>query len=210
MNSTDPRIDLYLADGCMRCPKGGTPQCKVNSWREELKQLRRILLDCGLKEELKWKVPCYTWQNRNILVMAAFKDYCALSFFKGAQLDDTYNFLDKPGENTQTVRLIRFTNVQEILNSEDILKACIFDAIEVEKAGVKVEPKKTDDYSIPEEFQKKMDELPALKTAFGALTPGRQKAYILYFSAPKQSKTRVARIEKYSMHILNGKGLYDR
>ena len=186
----NPGVDTYLSEGCYRCPNGGTPNCKVLSWQEEMKLLRRILLDCGLTEELKWKVPCYTYHNRNILIMAAFKEYTAVSFFKGALLNDAEGILIKPGENTQTVRLIPFTNVSGIIELEDILKAYIFEAIEIEMAGLKVELKKTSDLSIPEEFQKRLDEAPGLKTAFEALTPGRQRGYLFYFSAPKQSQTR--------------------
>ncbi|MBA4462864.1 MAG: YdeI/OmpD-associated family protein [Nitrosopumilaceae archaeon] len=177
---------------------------------EELKQLRTILLDCGLTEELKWGVPCYTFQNSNIVLMSAFKEYCALGFFKGALLKDANGILDKPGENTQAARQIRFTNVREIVEMEPVLKAYIDEAIEVEKAGLKVDFKKTLEFEIPEEFQNKLDEIPALKTAFEALTPGRQRAYLLYFSQPKQSKTRESRVEKCMPQILDGKGLHDR
>lgn len=203
-------VDLYFTDGCGRCSLGGTPQCKVNRWREELTQLRAIVLDCGLQEESKWGVPCYTFQQKNILVVAAFKDYCAISFFKGALLADTDGILAMPGENSQSGRLIRFTNVRELVKLKPIIKAYIFEAIEIEKAGLKVEFKKPAEFHIPEEFQHKLDELPALKAAFDALTPGRQKGYLLHFAAPKQAKTRAARVEKSVQHILNGKGLMDR
>jgi uncharacterized protein YdeI (YjbR/CyaY-like superfamily) len=210
MTRLNPKVDSYLIEGCGRCSLGGTPECKVNNWQEELEQLRTILLDCGLAEELKWGVPCYTFQNSNVVIMSAFKEYCALSFFKGALLKDAQGILDKPGEHTQAARLIRFTNVQEIMDMESILKAYVYEAIEVEKAGLKVDFTKTLEFAIPEEFQNKLDEIPALKTAFEALTPGRQRAYLLYFSQPKQSKTRVSRVEKYMQQILDGKGLHDR
>ncbi|NRD79901.1 YdeI/OmpD-associated family protein [Bacillus sp. BRMEA1] len=205
MNS---KVDEYLAEGCMRCPLGGTPDCKVHNWEEELKKLRIILLDCGLTEELKWSQPCYTYEKRNIVIMSAFKEYCAINFIKGSLLKDANGILIKPGENTQVGRQIKFTNVRDIVKMEPILKEYIYEAIEVEKSGVKPNIKKNPE-PIPEELQKKLDEIPAFKTAFEALTPGRQRAYILYFSAPKQSKTKESRIEKYMAKILNGKGLND-
>lgn len=201
---TSPKIDAYLSEGCMRCKLGGTPNCKVHSWQEELKILRTILLDCGLTEELKWSQPCYTYQKRNIVIMAAFKEYCAINFVKGSMLKDTNGILIK---HTQVGRQIRFTNVRDIVEMEPILKAYIYEAIEVEKSGVKPHVEKNPE-PIPEEFQNKLDEIPALKTAFEALTPGRQRAYIIYFSAPKQSKTRESRIEKYMQQILDGKPFY--
>ena len=168
-----------------------------------------IVLDCGLTEELKWGVPCYTFQKTNIVLIHGFKEYCALLFFKGALLNDPKGILIQQTENVQSARQIRFTSVREIVKMKSILKAYIFEAIEVEKAGLKVNFKKTEEFTIPEEFQKKLDKIPALKTAFKALTPGRQRAYIFYFSAPKQSKTRESRVEKYMQQILNGKGLDD-
>lgn len=168
-----------------------------------------IILDCGLTEELKWGVPCYTFQKSNIVLMHGFKEYCALLFFKGVLLNDTNGILIQQTENVQSARQVRFTNVQEIVEMEPILKAYIFEAIKVEKAGLKVNFKKITNLNIPEEFQNKLDEIPALKTAFKALTPGRQRAYVLYFSAPKQSKTRKSRVEKCVQQILNGKGLND-
>ena len=209
MTEMNPKVDQYLMEGCGRCKFGGTPECKVHNWPEELIKLREILLACGLTEEVKWGVPCYTFEKKNIAIMSAFKEYASLSFFKGALLKDTHGLLDKPGENTQSARLIRFTDVHEIVKMEPVLKAYIHEAIEVEKAGLKVDFKGADEYSIPEEFQKKMDEMPALKEAFEALTPGRQKAYLLYFAGAKQSKTREARVEKYIPKILEGIGFYD-
>ena len=182
---------------------------KAKKWQEELKKLRMIILDCQLTEELKWGVPCYTFQKHNIVLIHAFKEYCALFFFKGALLKDAKSILIQPTKNTQATRQIRFTHVQEIVKMETILKAYIDEAIKVEKAGLKVNFKKTAEFIIPEEFQNKLDEIPALKTAFDALTPGRQRAYILYFSAAKQSKTRESRVEKWMQQILKGKGLDD-
>jgi uncharacterized protein YdeI (YjbR/CyaY-like superfamily) len=204
--NTNP--ETYFTDGCGRCKFGGTPKCKVNNWRKELKSLRSIALDCGLQEESKWGVPCYTYHDKNILLISAFKNYCAISFFKGVLLNDSCKILDKPGENSQSTRLIKFTNIQQIKENQDILKAYIFNAIEVEKSGLKVEFSKNQE-SIPDELKIKMNELPEFKIAFEALTKGRQRGYILYFSKPKQSKTRVSRIEKYIPKILDGKGIND-
>ena len=181
---------------------------KAQKWQEEIKKLRLIILDCQFTEELKWGVPCYTFQKSNIVLIHVFKEYCALLFFKGALLNDANRILIQQTENTQAARQIRFTNVREIVEMEPVLKTYIYEAIEVEKAGLKVNFKKNPE-PIPEEFQNKLDEIPALKTAFDALTPGRQRAYILYFSAPKQSKTRESRVEKCMQQILNGKGLND-
>jgi uncharacterized protein YdeI (YjbR/CyaY-like superfamily) len=182
---------------------------KAKKWQEEFEKLRMIILDCGLTEELKWGKPCYTFQKSNIVIIQGFKEYCALMFCKGALLNDPNGILKKPGENTQAARQIRFTNVREIVEMEPILKAYIYEAIEAEKAGLKVNFKKNPEPT-PEELQNKLDEIPALKTAFDALTPGRQRAYILYFSAAKQSKTRESRVEKCMQQILNGKGLDDQ
>ena len=182
---------------------------KAKKWREEFEKLRMIILDCQLTEEMKWGVPCYTFEKSNIVLIHGFKEYCAILFHKGALLKDTNNILIQQTENVQAARQIRFTNVQEIAKMEAILKAYIYEAIEVEKAGLEVNFKKTTEFTIPEEFQNKLDEIPALKTAFEALTPGRQRAYIFHFSQPKQSKTRESRVEKYMQQILSGKGLND-
>jgi uncharacterized protein YdeI (YjbR/CyaY-like superfamily) len=182
---------------------------KTKKWQEELEKLRTIVLDCRLTEELKWGVPCYTFQKANIVLIHVFKEYCAFLFFKGALLNDTNGILIQQTKNVQAGRQIRFTNVREIVKMKPILKAYIYEAIEVEKAGLKVNFKKATEFIIPEEFQNKLNKIPALKTAFNALTPGRQRAYILYFSAPKQSKTRESRVEKCMQQILNGKGLND-
>ena len=182
---------------------------KARTWQEEFEKLRMIILDCGLTEELKWGAPCYTFEKRNIVLIHGFKEYCALLFFKGALLKDAKRILITQTDNVQAARQIRFTNAREIVKMKPILKAYIYEAIEVEKAGLKVSFKKTSEFKVPEEFQNKLDEIPALKTAFDALTPGRQRAYILYFSAPKQSRTRKSRVEKYMQQILTGKGLND-
>jgi uncharacterized protein YdeI (YjbR/CyaY-like superfamily) len=191
----NPKVDKYLN--------------KAKKWQKEFEKLRTIVLDCGLTEELKWGVPCYTYQKSNVVLIHGFKEYCALLFFKGALLKDARGILIQQTENVQAARQIRFTNIREIIEMEPILKAYIYEAIEVEKAGLKVKMKKTSEFKIPEEFQNKLDEIPALKTAFDALTPGRQRAYLFYFSQPKQSKTRQSRIEKCMQQILNGKGLSD-
>ena len=182
---------------------------KAKNWQEEIRKLRTIVLDCGLTEELKWGCPSYMFQKSNIVLIHVFKEYCALLFFKGALLNDANGILIQQTENVQSARQVRFTNVKEIGKLEKILKAYIYEAIEVEKAGLKVELKKTTAYTIPEEFENKLNEMPALKTAFKALAPGRQRAYLLHFSQPKQSKTRQSRIENCMQDILNGKGLND-
>jgi uncharacterized protein YdeI (YjbR/CyaY-like superfamily) len=181
----------------------------AKTWKEELKQLRTIVLDCDLTEELKWGVPCYSFEKSNIVLIHVFKEYCALLFFKGALLKDPKRILVQQTENVQAARQIRFTNVREIVKMKPILKAYIYEAIEVEEAGLKVPLKKTSEFPMPEEFQNKLNKTPALKTAFNALTPGRQRGYLLYFSAPKQSKTREARVEKCVKQILKGRGLND-
>lgn len=182
---------------------------KAKTWQKEVEKLRTIVLECGLTEELKWGVPCYTFENSNIVLIHTFKDYCALLFFKGALLSDGDGILIRQTANVQSARQIRFTNTREITEKKAIVKSYIYEAIEIERAGLKVKFKKTTEYAVPEEFQQKLNKIPALKTAFYALTPGRQRAYILYFSQAKQSKTREARIEKYMKQILKGKGLDD-
>jgi uncharacterized protein YdeI (YjbR/CyaY-like superfamily) len=191
----NPKVDKYLS--------------KAKKWQEEMKKLRMICLGCGLIEELKWGHPCYTFQKSNIVLIHGFKEYCALLFFKGALLKDPKGILIQQTKNVQAARQIRFTNVREIFKLQRILKAYVYEAIEVEKAGLNVTYKKTSEFIIPEEFQNKLDETSALKTAFNALTPGRQRGYIFYFSQPKQSKTRASRVEKCMQQILNGKGLND-
>ncbi|MED3574913.1 YdeI family protein [Cytobacillus praedii] len=182
---------------------------KAKKWKEEFETLRNIVLDCEVTEDIKWMHPCYMYENKNIVLIHGFKEYCALLFHKGALLKDTHGILIQQTENVQAARQIRFTNVQEIVEMEPIIKAYINEAIEVEKAGLEINYKKHTEYTIPEELQTKFDEIPALKTAFEELTPGRQRAYIFHFSQPKQSKTRVSRVEKCMQQILNGKGLND-
>jgi uncharacterized protein YdeI (YjbR/CyaY-like superfamily) len=195
MNGINHKVDFFFS--------------KAEKWQEEYKKLRTIVLDCGLTEEYKWMHPCYTFQESNIVLIHGFKEYCAILFIKGALLKDPKGILIQQTENVQSGRQVRFTNLQEIVKLEPVLKAYIKEAIEVEKAGLNVELKKTTEYSIPEELINKLEEVPGLQDAFDALTPGRQRGYYLYFSAPKQSKTRVSRIEKYIPQILNGKGLND-
>jgi uncharacterized protein YdeI (YjbR/CyaY-like superfamily) len=209
MNTLNPEVDLYLADGCGRCDYYATPKCKVKKWQEELQTLRQIVLDCGLTEELKWSVPVYTLQNKNIAIVSAFKDYCSLSFFKGALLKDQNKILAKQGESSQAARIIKFTGTREILKLLPILREFIFEAIELEKNGEKVIYKKNLE-PVPEELKNIFKELPVLKNAFYSLTPVKQRAYIIYFSQPKQSETRVSRIEKCKQKIMNGEGLNDK
>jgi uncharacterized protein YdeI (YjbR/CyaY-like superfamily) len=182
---------------------------KDSNWKKEYEQFRKIILDCGLSEELKWGCPCYSFERKNIVLIHGFKEYCALLFFKGALLKDANGILIQQTENVQAARQARFTNIKEITKIKDSLKAYIYEAIEVEKAGLKVDLKKTKEYKIPEEFQKKLDENSDLKKSFKSLTPGRQRGYLLYFSQPKQSKTRELRVEKCTQPILDGKGLND-
>ncbi|UXX77662.1 YdeI/OmpD-associated family protein [Reichenbachiella carrageenanivorans] len=186
---------------------------KLEKWQEEMGQLRAIVWDCGLTEELKWGVPCYTTKannkEKNVVLIHGFKGYCALNFFNGALLKDTEGILVQPTEHVQAARQIRFTHWSEIVEMKAVLKAYIFEAIEVEKAGLKVNLKTTDEFSVPEEFQKKLKEMPSLKAAFEALTPGRQKGYLLHFDQAKQSKTRESRIAQCMPKIMAGKGLKD-
>lgn len=191
----NPKVDFYFS--------------KSKKWLKELELLRKIVLDCGLTEELKWGVPCYTFQESNVVLIHTFKEYCALLFFKGALLKDPSDILVQQTKNVQAARQIRFINDREIIEMVKTLKAYIYDAIEVEKSGLKVDLKKTKEFTMPEEFKNKLDKMPGLKIAFHALTPGRQRGYLLHFSAAKQAKTRESRIEKYTQQILNGKGLED-
>jgi len=196
MNKMDPKVDVFIS--------------KANKWQEEYKKLRAIVLNCDLQEEFKWMHPCYTFEGNNLVLIHGFKDYCALLFMKGALLKDPKGILIQQTENVQAGRQIRFTTLQEIVEMESIIKAYILEAIEIEKAGLKVPHKETAEFEMPEEFQTKLNENPALKNAFEALTPGRQRAYLLYFSAPVQSQTRETRIEKCTDQILDGIGLNDR
>lgn len=191
----NPKVDFYFI--------------KATKWKKEFETLRSIVLDCQLTEELKWGNPCYTFEKKNIVLIHGFKDYCALLLFKGALLKDPKGILIQQTENVQAARQIRFTNVQEIVKLKATLKSYIYEAVQIEEAGLTVPLKKTSDFAIPEEFQTKLNKNRALKTAFNALTPGRQRAYIFYFSSAKQSKTREARVAKYTAQILEGRGLED-
>ena len=195
MNDMNPQVDGYIR--------------KNHRWQDELAALRQIVLDCGLTEDVKWMVPCYTLDNSNIVLMHVFKEYCALLFTKGVLLKDPVGILIQQTKNVQSARQIRFTHVDEIIEMEPVLKAYIQEAIDVEKAGLEVEFKETSEFDMPEELQNKFEEDPTFKTAFEALTPGRQRGYLLYFSGAKQAKTRRSRIEKYSEKIFDGKGLND-
>jgi len=195
MKNRNPKVDFFFT--------------KASKWQEEFRRLRTIILSCGLTEELKWGKPCYTFQQSNVVLIHGFKEYCALLLMKGALLKDAKRILIQQTENVQAARQIRFTNVQEIVKMERILKAYVKEAIEIEKAGLEVNYKKTSAFKVPEELQNKLDAIPALRTAFDALTPGRQRGYLLYFSGAKQSKTRESRVEKCMPQILKGKGLDD-
>jgi uncharacterized protein YdeI (YjbR/CyaY-like superfamily) len=201
----NPKVDAYLIEGCGRCPLGNTPKCKVNNWKEELNLLRLIVSESELKEEVKWGVPCYTSDGKNIIMIGAFKESCFISFFKGALIKNTKGLLSKLGENSQAGRVIRFTNLKEIKKNERIIKTYIQEAIEIEKSGMKMPQNKLPE-PIPHEFQLRLDAIPTLKTAFESLTPGRQRSYILHISQPKQSKTRESRIDKCIPKIFSGKG----
>jgi len=191
----NPKVDKYIS--------------RIDQWKDEVMKLRSIILSCQLTEELKWGVPCYTYEGRNIVLIHGFKEYCALLFFKGALLSDSNGILIQQTKNVQSARQIRFTSLKEITKLESVIKAYIYEAIEVERAGQKVTLKKVSEYEMPDELQKKLDKNAAFKKAFNALTPGRQRGYILFFSAAKQPKTRESRIEKYTKQILSGKGLND-
>ncbi|MGZ9734005.1 DUF1801 domain-containing protein [Flavobacterium sp. GNP002] len=191
----NPKVDEFISS--------------ATKWQPEIKQLRLLLLDCGLTEEFKWRMPCYCFQGNNVVLIGSFKEFCTLSFFKGILLQDSNGILSKPGENSQSMRFFKFTNPEEITENQSIIKAYIYEAIEIEKAGLKVIFKSTTELELVEELQIAFDKNPDLKTAFNALTPGRQRAYNLHFSEAKQSKTRGTRIEKYTQRILNGKGIND-
>lgn len=194
-SKVNPKVDAFLR--------------AAKQWRKEFEKLRAIILDCGLTEEFKWMHPCYTLAGSNVVLIHGFKEYCALLFMKGALLKDARGILVQQTENVQAARQVRFTDVREIVEMEPVLKAYIQEAIAAEKAGLKVKLKTTSEFKMPDEFRKKLDAAPALKTAFKALTPGRQRGYLLYFSAAKQSETRAARVEKCAPQILKGKGLND-
>ena len=206
----NPQVDHYLAHGCGRCSLYDTPDCKVHSFTEPLIQLRRILLESGLTEEVKWSVPCYTYQGTNVIMLSAFKDYCFLSFFKGSLLNDPADILQKAGPNSQAGRLIHFTTTEAVIKQEEILKTYIRNAIDVEDKGLTVTRTEKVPETVPDELQEKFEEEPALQQAFEALTPGRQRGYLIYFTGAKQSKTRISRIEKYIPKIMEDKGFHDR
>lgn len=193
---TNPNVDAFIS--------------RAKQWRRELEKLRAILLDSGLTEEFKWRQPCYTFQGKPVIILHGLKESCAFALFKGSFLKDVHGVLTKPGPNTQAGRWIKFTSLREIAEMQSVLKAYTREAIEVEKAGLKPDPKERPRLIIPEEFQTMLDEFPALKNAFDALTPGRKRSYILHFSAPKQSKTRESRVQKCMPHILSGKGFNER
>ena len=210
MINTNPEVDNYLNVGCGRCPLVGTPACKVKTWQAELVKLREIVLEAGLTEELKWKQPCYTFEGKNIVLVSAFNDYAFVSFFKGTLMKDPNEILVTSTENMQAARQIRFTSVAQVVALETVLKAYIAEAVGVELSGAKIERKKTEDFDVPDELQSKFEEDPVFEAAFEALTPGRQRGYLLYFAGAKQSATRAARIEKFMPKIFEGKGWSER
>lgn len=204
----NPQVDKYLVDGCMRCKYGGTPQCKVNSWREELETLRQLVLETGLTEEIKWGVPVYTHNGKNILSVGALKDFATIGFFKGALLQDKHKILQQQG-NLQSDRIVKFTNATDIEKLKSVLQSYISEAVSIEESGKKVEFKKNPE-PIPDELLQTFEQDPAFKKAFYALTEGRQRSYIIHFSQPKQPQTRIGRIEKYKQQIFDGVGLHDK
>lgn len=204
----NPKVDSYFIDGCMRCPLGGTPECKVHNWDDELEKLREIVLATDLTEELKWKVPCYTYDGNNVSILSALKDKAVFSFFKGVLMKDPHNILKKPGPNSRYDRQIEFTDIAQVNELESVIKDYIAEAIEIEKQGLQVETN-DDDLDYPAELVEKFDDDPVFKSAFEALTPGRQRGYVIHFSGAKQSSTRTRRIEKAIPQIFEGKGMYD-
>lgn len=210
MPDMNPLVDQYLLDGCGRCELYATPACKVHTWAEELKLLRSILLECGLTEELKWKQPCYTVDGKNVLILAAFKDFCSLNFFKGALMADNRGTLVSPGPNSQASRYLKFTSVDQVMKLEPVIRDYVDEAVGIERSGQTVSFKKVSEWEVPEELEAKMAEDPAFASAFYALTPGRQRGYILHFSSAKNPATRVSRIEKCQSRIFEGKGFHDR
>ncbi len=205
----NPQVDDFFARGCGRCALFETPQCRVHQWQEEMQTLRDILLDAGLTEDRKWGNPCYTFNGKNVVMMGALKEFCSLGFFKGSLLKDPKNLLVAAGENTQAARQLRFTSVQEINKQKKHIEAIIRDAIRTEEAGKKVEFKAVSEFPIPDELKQTFENDPELKNAFFALTPGRQRGYLLHFGQPKQSATRISRIEKCRPQILRGEGIHD-
>lgn len=202
-------VDDYLIDGCMRCKYGGTPACKVNNWRQELTILRDIVNDSELIEEIKWGVPCYSINGKNVLTLTAFKEFACISFFKGVLIEDIGNLLIKPGERSQSARYLKFTNIEQITSSVELIKNYINQAIEIEKSGKTVVFSEGDE-PIPMELEQKFDENPQLRQAFESLTKGKQRAYLIYFSQVKSSESKLSRINKCEQKILNGEGLNDK
>jgi len=209
MKNANPKVDKYLVDGCMRCKYGATPKCKVNKWTDILEELRQLVHSTNLIEELKWGVPCYTINGKNVLMISAFKEYASISFLKGALLNDADNLLVKNGENSISSRLLKFTKLNEVLDNKQAIINLINQAIEVEKSGAKIE-KQSKREPLPEELLDIFDEDIIFKNAFFALTPGRQRGYNIYFSQPKQSQTRISRIYKCKQMILDGIGINDK
>lgn len=201
--------EIYFMDGCGRCPLMATDKCKARTWQNEILELRRIVLECGLKEESKWGMPVYTDHGKNIVMVSAFKDSAAMNFFKGALINDSNGLLSVPGDNSQSGRYAKFTEFETIIQLEEALKDVILQAIEIERSGKKIEPKKVSEYEVPLELVEVFEEMPELKRAFYTLTPGRQKAYLIFIGSAKQAATRIARIEKYIPLILEGRGMYD-
>ncbi|MCU0719489.1 MAG: YdeI/OmpD-associated family protein [Pirellula sp.] len=210
MSSRNLEIDTYLSFGCGRCPLGGTPECKVHAWQDELRLLREIVLDCGLTEERKWGVPCYTIEGKNVSIVSALKSYALISFFKGVLISDRYNILEKPGENCQSDRVVKFTSVDAIRSRESVLRDYLHQAIEIERSGEKVKFDAKVELELPSELANRLTLSTELKRAWENLTPGRKRGYVLFISAAKQSKTREARIDKYISSILAGKGMHDQ
>ncbi|MEQ9468228.1 MAG: YdeI/OmpD-associated family protein [Ekhidna sp.] len=206
----NPKIDTYFAEGCGRCELYQTPQCKVHSYVEPMEHLRRMLLETELQEDYKWKQPTYTLNDKNVLILTAFKDYCCLAFFKGSLMKDPGKVMVTPGENSQAARQLRFTKTDQVKKQEKLIRAYIQEAIELEKSGAKVDFKQKDELEFPEELIQKMDEDPSFKHAFEKLTPGRQRSWNLHFSSAKQSATRSSRIEKAKTKIFEGKGWNER
>lgn len=204
----NPAVDEYFDIGCGRCPLVATPACKVNNWRELLLNIRALVLECGLREERKWGVPCYTFEGKNVVIIGAFKAYCSIAFFKGVLLKDDSGLLQKPGENSNTSRLIKLTTLSQLHDYAPQIMALIEQAIEIERQGFKA-PKNTTPIPVPHELQEKFDESPGFESAFKALSPGRQKEYLFYFSQAKQAATRAARVERYYGKIMLGKGYSD-
>ena len=208
MTQLNPKVDLFIADGCGRCDYYATDKCKVRSWQMELQHLRQIMLETGLVEDVKWGVPVYTHQDKNIVIVSALKDCVTFGFFKGVLLSDPKKILEQQGPSVQSARIIRFTAVDQIINLTDTIKEYVKEAVVIEESGVKVEFKK-DLEPIPDELNDMFEDLPALRDAFYALTPGKQRGYIIHFSQPKQSASRISRIEKCIDKIMNGEGFHD-